>query len=83
MAPIMIPRLLNLPINRNILLFGARGTGKSTLLRSIFKESSTYWINLLDPQDEEKFALRPHELIAIVKALPATITHVEIGRAHV
>lgn len=78
MAPIMIPRLLNLPINRNILLFGARGTGKSTLLRSIFKESSTYWINLLDPQDEEKFALRPHELIAIVKALPATITHVVI-----
>lgn len=78
MAPAMIPRLLKLPKNRNILLFGARGTGKSTLLKSIFEESSTYWINLLDPQDEEKFSLRPHELIAIVKALPKNITHIVI-----
>lgn len=78
MALLMIPRLLNLPKNHNILLFGARGTGKSTLLRSIFKESNTYWINLLDPTDEEKFALRPQELIAIVKALPGNTTHIVI-----
>lgn len=74
----MIERLLKLPKDRNILLFGARGTGKSTLLKSIFPKTSTYWINLLDPEEEQKFALRPNELIAIVKALPDSITHIVI-----
>ena len=74
----MIPRLLKLPTDQNILLFGPRGTGKSTLLRSIFDKKFTRWINLLDEEDEQQLSLHPSELKRIVAALPKTITHVLI-----
>jgi len=45
-------------------LFGARGTGKTTFLKSFFAENSrVLWINLLDPETEDKYARSPDVLI--------------------
>src|SRR5580698_2083403 len=74
----MIPRLLKLPLDQNILLFGPRGTGKSTLLRATFAQENTHWIDLLDDEQEQKFASSPNELMAVVLALPERISHVVV-----
>ncbi len=74
----MIPRLINLPQKQSFFLFGARNTGKSTLLRDSFPKSICLWLDLLDPLQEEQLALNPSELKAMVMALPPNITHVVI-----
>lgn len=63
----MFPGLLNLPKNNSFFLFGARGTGKSTLLRHLFKEIECLWINLLNPEEEDRFARHPHLLADLVR----------------
>ncbi len=74
----MIPRLLELPLDQSILLFGPRGTGKSTLVRNTFSKSFTHWINLLDAEEETIFSRNPNELQVVVKSLPSQITHIVI-----
>jgi predicted AAA+ superfamily ATPase len=49
-------------------LFGARGTGKSTWVRSLFKEESPLIVDLLLPRVEQQLALRPDDLIGMVKS---------------
>jgi len=44
---------------RSFFLFGARGTGKSTLLRQTFPTKEVLWLDLLDPEVEKRFLLRP------------------------
>lgn len=73
-----LPRLLKLPKSQTLFLFGARGTGKSTLLQKLFPSDNCLWLNLLDPEQEERFARNPQELNNVVLALPAKITHVII-----
>lgn len=70
------PRLLQLPENHSFFLFGARGTGKSTLLNKQFPNA--YVIDLLDVNQEEAFAKNPLLLKEIVLGLPKTTTHVLI-----
>ncbi len=65
----MINRLINLPKNQSFLLFGPRGTGKSTLVKSIYKEDERDYINLLEAETEESFARSPDLLRARVGAL--------------
>lgn len=60
----MFPRAINLPIEHAFFLFGARGTGKTTLLRSHFPKAFT--IDLLDSRTEEELMLNPHGLEALV-----------------
>lgn len=76
----MIPRLLKLPENQSFFLFGARGTGKSTLLSSLFKKTTdsghSLLFNLLDPSIEDRFTRNPNELKEIVLALPKETTHI-------
>lgn len=73
----MIPRLLELPRDYSILLFGARGCGKSTLVQSIYPPGvSSYRIDLLAAQTEQEYARDPDELTRVVRALPGHITHV-------
>ena len=43
-------------------MLGARGTGKSTLLRSIIPKENTLWIDLLRPEEEDFYAIRPEGL---------------------
>jgi len=64
----MIPRLQNPLRSSSFFLFGARGTGKSTLLSQFFASNRTLWIDLLDPEQENRFALRPGELAEQVRA---------------
>ncbi len=63
----MIDRALKVSKERSFFLFGARGTGKSTLLRQVFpKPEATLWIDLLDPEQESRFALHPESLSAVL-----------------
>lgn len=64
----MINRLEKLSKNKHLFLFGARGTGKSTLLRSIFNNPKTLWINLLTEADELRFGKHPDELSRHIQA---------------
>ena len=69
-------RLLKPPENYSFFLFGARGTGKSTLLNKHF--ANAYVIDLLDVNQEEAFAKNPLLLKEIVLGLPKNTTHVLI-----
>ncbi len=72
-----IDRFLSLPSNHSFFLFGPRGTGKSTLILQRFKNNS-FMIDLLIPEQEDRFSRNPGELIEIVKALPKKFKHVVI-----
>jgi len=74
----VIERCLNLPRKRSFFLFGARTTGKTTLIENQFSEEYTAFFDLLDSEQEMKFARSPGEFFKIVKALPANITHIVI-----
>lgn len=74
----MLTRLLVLPKNRSYFLFGARNTGKSTLVGQSCDPDKTLTINLLDVEQEERLTKHPSELIAMVRALPERVTHVVI-----
>jgi predicted AAA+ superfamily ATPase len=73
-----IERLLKLPRQYTLLLLGARGVGKSSLIETEFKLKENLYINLLDPQEEDRFARNPSELIEVVEALPAKAKYVVI-----
>lgn len=73
-----IARLLELPKKHSLLLFGARGVGKSSLLRAELSFDNSLYINLLDPIEEARFALNPNELIELVDAMSKNTTHVII-----
>lgn len=73
----MFPRLLTLPKNRSYFLFGARNTGKSTLVELEHEENSLR-IDLLDSDEEARFIRDPNELQKIVEKLPDITTHVII-----
>lgn len=68
----MIPRLLDLPRDTSFFLFGARGTGKSTLLRErIHPDPAARDVlvyDLLDPEVEDRFARHPGALEGDVAA---------------
>jgi predicted AAA+ superfamily ATPase len=65
----MLKRLIN-PINTNsFFLFGARATGKSTLLKQLFSNQDTLWLDLLDPDTEQLYALKPAVLSQELAAL--------------
>ncbi len=59
----MIQRIPALHPKNSFFLFGARGTGKSTLIESRYRSSETLWIDLLLHEEEEKLSHRPDELI--------------------
>ncbi|MCP4676288.1 MAG: AAA family ATPase, partial [Deltaproteobacteria bacterium] len=50
-------------------LFGARGTGKTTFLRSTFSNDEAIFIDLLDPVEQDLFSREPRELERRVLAL--------------
>jgi predicted AAA+ superfamily ATPase len=67
----MIKRLFNPSKSRSFFLFGARGTGKSTLLHSLFnlKDHATIMsLDLLDPSNEKTLSLHPEKLMEMVEA---------------
>lgn len=73
-----VKRHLSLPRRSTLLLFGARGVGKSFLLETDFNLAQALFINLLDPAEEARFARYPNELIELVGAMPSRQTYVII-----
>lgn len=61
-------RTLNILLSNSFFLFGARGTGKSTLLKRLLPENSLLSVNLLLPSQERKFKERPEELLEVIRA---------------
>jgi predicted AAA+ superfamily ATPase len=55
----MFTRLFKLPKTKSFFLFGARGTGKSTLLDIILKSKKTFWVDFLDLDIEDRYMTRP------------------------
>lgn len=53
------------------IVFGARQTGKSTLIQSLLPDGSTT-INLADPRERARFAANPGMFIQLCQALPET-----------
>ncbi len=51
----MLRRALQPPDNHGFFLFGARDTGKSTLIGEQFDIQKALWINLLDLDQGEQF----------------------------
>lgn len=74
----MINRLVNILEKHSFFLFGARGTGKTYWIDRLLDPKTTLKINLLDPLEEEKFALFPNELAARIEEAKDNITHVFI-----
>jgi predicted AAA+ superfamily ATPase len=72
----MFDRLCNIPKSYSFFLFGARGTGKSTLLHQSFAnaQGECLWVNLLDPSVERRLSQNPsylREMIDSHRALNA------------
>ena len=62
----MIRRIPRLSARNSFFLFGARGTGKSTLIEQKYRSKKALWIDLLLYEEEEKFSQNPDELIFIL-----------------
>ncbi|HKY69261.1 MAG TPA: AAA family ATPase, partial [Gammaproteobacteria bacterium] len=73
-----IERLLQLPLSRSFFLFGARNTGKSTLLKHIFGSKNTLWLDLLDPELEDRYSREPISFKQEVLALDEDVKYVII-----
>lgn len=71
----MFHRKLSFSDRDSILLFGARGTGKSTLLKTIFPAGKALWVDLLKPEVEARFQRNPEELEKIAAGLLSTQSH--------
>ena len=71
-------RLVNIPKRQSFFFFGARGTGKSTLLRTAFADRRVERIDLLLPKVEERYSRDPESLIAEVAALPDEVAVVAL-----
>ncbi len=65
----MVKRLQKLSKNHSFFLFGARGTGKTTLLKQVFGGSSpqTLWIDLLAFKEENRFGHNPDLLTELLQ----------------
>lgn len=75
---IYVNRFLELPEGRSFFLFGARNTGKSTLLKHTFGLKKTLWIDLLDPDSEERYIRDPKSFKQEVLALDDSTQYVVI-----
>jgi predicted AAA+ superfamily ATPase len=70
----MVERLVNPLKTSSFFLFGARGTGKSTFLRNYFpNDDSVLWIDLLNPEEEDRYARNPLELAGNLDVTPGKI----------
>lgn len=64
----MIQRLVNPLKSNSFFLFGARGTGKSTLLSIYLKDEKSLWFDLLNPEVDDRLQRNPNNLIEQIEA---------------
>jgi predicted AAA+ superfamily ATPase len=74
----MLHRSLSPSKSSSYFLFGPRGTGKTTLVRAIFRPDEAIFIDLLDPAEEDLFARNPGEFEARLRATPTSTAWVVI-----
>lgn len=74
----MFNRIFNITKNNSFFIFGARGTGKSTWLQHAFTSIPHLYIDLLNPDEEERLAKNPASLLAQIEALPPSTTWIVI-----
>lgn len=55
----MIRRKLNILKTNSFFLFGARGVGKTRLVKSLLPEEKTLYIDLLDPDEYDRYVINP------------------------
>ena len=55
--------------NHSYFIFGMRGTGKSTLVRSVISKNKSFWIDLLSAEDEFKYLGNPDLLKNEIEAM--------------
>ncbi len=80
----MFRRLLSPTRSNSFFLFGARGTGKTTYIRSAFHPDRALYVDLLDPEEQDRYRRNPGRLESQVRALPAPVEWVlidEVQRA--
>ena len=65
----MLPRLTNLSTSNSCFLIGARGTGKTSLLKALFSDNTRY-IDLLNLDTEAAYQLDPEQLVALLRSEP-------------
>ncbi len=80
----MIRRLSSPSLARSFFLFGARGTGKSTLIAELFKNNgNVHWVDLLDEERLREYLVHPklfHDEIIALKQKPSFVVVDEIQR---
>lgn len=79
----MLKRQIDILKSHSFFLFGARGTGKSTLLETIIPKKNSLWIDLLLPEEEAFYADAPNGLsqrISELKTKPDWIVIDEIQK---
>lgn len=74
----MFHRVINVSSSNSFFLFGARGVGKTSLLKTHYSPEKTFYIDLLNPNDFERFFRNPGELNNILKTLSNSIEWVII-----
>ena len=74
----MFSRLLTLPTKHHAFIFGARNTGKSTLITQTYQSLGAHYFDLLDLDLEYQLQNRPNALYEMVKALPTTKPYILI-----
>lgn len=67
----MFHRILNPLPSNSFLIFGPRGTGKTTFLKEYFRDQKTLWIDLLDPTLEDRYSRHPESLTQEILAMPS------------
>lgn len=80
----MFRRLLRTSRRHSFFLFGARGTGKTTYLRETFDPDRALYVDLLDPEEEDRYRRNPGRLEGQIRALPPSVEWVlldEVQRA--
>ena len=80
----MFSRFLQPTRRRSFFLFGARGTGKTTWMRDAFPPDASLYLDLLDPEVEDRYRRTPGRLEPQVRALPGSVEWVlidEVQRA--
>ena len=77
-------RLLRVSRSNSFFLFGARGTGKTTYIGEAFDPDASLYVDLLDPEVEDRYRRSPGRLESEVRALPASVEWIlidEVQRA--
>jgi len=74
----MFNRLIDFSKNSSFFLFGARGTGKTHLLKQRYLPSNSLYIDLLDAEENEILSLRPRNLVERLAAVPENINWIVI-----